>query len=330
MPRPKLRIVPLHNTLNLAKGHIDLTSGFSIDNIQGLLTAETFEPFLSKLSREDLQNLLTWDLSIIHEFESDLTLGEEEEISDLLMRLVIAAIRWIAPTQTTDTSFVQGFVDRGKPLTMPLFAAKACTSLTVPSFAARPHAIFLEDCEARMGRAVPEKFLSVVPFLPIINKMVVDLRSGIHSFVPIVVAIRLCEQAYLDFDVQLRLLKRVMALEALFSTGDAYGKRALVPRVGKFLGENAPIYPGTGASYCVRETIKDICELRNAFAHGNTVPKKFLAIPPEPAVVSVNVKSYADVLREASAVILRSSLLKIFTEGLVETFSDKNRMEVFF
>jgi hypothetical protein len=330
MPRPKLRIVPLLNTLNLTKGRIALPSRFFLDSIAGLLTEETFQPFLRKLSLEDIENMLAWDLCVIHEFQSDLTIGSEERTSDVLMRFVVAAFRWIWPTQTTDTLFAQGFVDRGKPLKFPSFSATPCTSLTVPQFAARAQTVFLEDCEARIGRTTPEIFCGASPFFPIIERVVADILAGGNRFIPIIVAVRLSEQAYLDFDPQLRLMKRAMALEALFSTGGTYGKRALVYRVPKFLGETTPIYPTTSTSYSVGAVISDICELRNAFAHGDTVPAKFLCTPPEPSVRSVNVRSYADVLREASAVILRQCLLKIFTDGLADTFSDKLKMEKLF
>jgi hypothetical protein len=330
MPRPKLRVVPLLNTFDLSKGRITLPSGFFIDDISGLITEETLQPFLRKLSQEDLENMLAWNLCVIHEFESDLTLGREELTSDLLMRFLVAMLRWISPTQTTDTLFAQGFVDKGKPLKFQLSSTKPCTTITVPQFAVRPQTIFLEDCEARIGRAVPEGFSVARPFFPMIERIVADVINGSNAFVPIVVAVRLSEQAYLDFDPQLRLMKRVMALEALFSTGDTYGKRALVSRVPEFLGERTLIYPTTRAPYSVGGIISDICELRNAFAHGDTVPAKFLSTSPEPSVASVNVRSYADVLREASAVILRRCLLKIFTDHLVEAFSDKVEMERLF
>ncbi|MGD0921588.1 MAG: hypothetical protein ABSA70_07480 [Terriglobia bacterium] len=122
----------------------------------------------------------------------------------------------------------------------------------------------------------------------------------------------------------------MMALEALFSTRDNYGKRALVPRVPKFIGRDAPIYPGTGTSYTVNSVLADMCDLRNAFAHGDIVPEKFLGTPAETPVASTNVKSYADVLREASAVILRSVFLRIFQEKLVDVFADKRKMKAFF
>jgi hypothetical protein len=71
--------------------------------------------------------------------------------------------------------------------------------------------------------------------------------GGGDSYIPIVMATRLSEQAYLDFDPRLRLLKRVMTLEALFSGDAAYGKKALIPRVQKFIGGSTPIDAGTNA-----------------------------------------------------------------------------------
>lgn len=98
MPRPKLRIVPLQNTHDLLNGRISLGPDFSIENIAGLLNEDTFQPFNQMLSPEDLKNLLSWDLCLVHEFKSDLTLGEEENTSELLMRFLVASCRWISPT----------------------------------------------------------------------------------------------------------------------------------------------------------------------------------------------------------------------------------------
>lgn len=110
MPRRKLRIVPLQNSNDLATGSMNLGNGLWIKDISGLLTNETFKIFQRRLSQEDLDNLLSWDLSLVHEYESDLVLGEQERYSEILVRLAVAALRWIHPTETTDTRFVQGFV----------------------------------------------------------------------------------------------------------------------------------------------------------------------------------------------------------------------------
>jgi hypothetical protein len=330
MARPKLRIVPLLNTADLAGGPISLSSAFSIRNITGLLTPETFGIFKRTLSEEALENLLAWDLCVVHEFRSDLVIGKEELVSEYLMRFVVAALRWLQPTATTDTWFVQGFVTPQGLIEVPTFSSQAGASITTPQFSSHRQHIFLEDFEIRCGLADPQAFGGVAAFLPEFENIVQDMTSGRDSYIAIVMATRLSEQAYLDFDPRLRLLKRVMALEALFSSDTTYGKNALVPRIQKFIGSPTPIYVGTNAPYTVATTISDLLTLRNKFAHGDVVPPAFLATPPDPSVASTNVKSYADVLREASAAMVRACMLRILRDRLIETFSDKTKMEALF
>lgn len=328
--RSKLRIVPLLNTADLSGGPINLSAGFSIRDITGLLTPETFGVFERTLSEQDRESLLSWDLGVVHEFRSDLVIGPEEVTSEYLMRFVVAAIRWLQPTATTDTWFVQGFVSPKGPIKIPTFSAHPGAVITAPQFSSRPQHIFLEDFETRGGLANPQAFGGVTAFLPEFERIVQDMIGGGDSYIPIVMATRLSEQAYLDFDPRLRLLKRVMALEALFSSDATYGKKALIPRVQKFIGGSTPIYPGTNAPYTVATTIDDLLTLRNKFAHGDVVPPVFLAAPADPSVASTNVKSYADVLREASTTMLRVCMLRILRDGLIGTFSDKTKMEQLF
>ncbi|HEV2398749.1 MAG TPA: hypothetical protein VGS27_17525 [Candidatus Sulfotelmatobacter sp.] len=160
----------------------------------------------------------------------------------------------------------------------------------------------------------------MAPFLPGFERIVRDMSTGQDSYIPIIMATRLSEQAYLDFDPRLRLLKRVMALEALFSSDTTYGKNSVVPGVQQFIGSSTPIYPGGSAPYIVATTISDLLTLRNKFAHGDVVPPAFLTTPPDPSVSSTNVKSYADVLREVSTALVRACMLRILRDGLVETF----------
>lgn len=330
MPRRKLRIVPLQNSNDLATGSMNLGNGLWIKDISGLLTNETFKIFQRRLSQEDLDDLLSWDLSLVHEYESDLVLGEQERYSEILVRLAVAALRWIHPTETTDTWFVQGFVSN-EELAFESFTEtpSRIATLTAPQFAARPQPIFLEDQEARMGVANTSEFIEVSRYTNDFRRIALDQIQSKNTFVPIVIALRLAEQAYLDFDVRLRLLKRVMALEALFSTGTTYGRRALADRVPKFIGEDTFIYPSTRV-YTVGGVIADLCDLRNSFAHGDDVTPRLLSRVPDPAVVSQNVRSYADVLRDASAAIVRMCFVRIFRDGLVDTFSNKATMESLF
>lgn len=317
MVQRKLRIVPLLNTLDPERGKIVLGGGFAIENIKGLLAPQSFQLWRRSISDEELDELLAWDLCAVQEFFSELVLGPEEKRSEVMTRFLVASLRWLHPTQTHDGWFVQG-------------APRDAEPFNVHEFGHRPGPVFLEDCEARFGPAKPQRFQEAAGFMRDFQRITDSILSKTFGFNPIVIAVRLSEQAYLDFHPELRLLKRVMALEALFASEAIYGKRALVTRVAKFIGENTPIYPGPGASYTVGNVVGDMCDLRNAFAHGNVVPTKLVDTPPEPAVASENVRSYADVLREASAMILRAVFLKIFGEKLVGVFSDKQAMEGLF
>jgi len=247
MARRKLRIVPLFNTEDPKRGRIDLTGGFAIQDIKGLLSAQSFQMWRRKTSEEELDEMLAWDLSIVHEFFSDSVLGPEEKRSEVTTRFLVAFLRFLHPTQTHDGWFVQGAPGDSEPF-------------TVHEFSHRPGPMFLEDCEARSGLARPETFQGVAAFMPDFQRITASILDRTFLFNPVVIAVRLSEQAYLDFHPELRLLKRVMALEALFSSEAVFGSRALVPRVATFIGGNTPIYPGSGASYTVGGVVADMYE----------------------------------------------------------------------
>lgn len=313
MARTKLWIVPLIDTPG---DPITLGMGFNIQKIKGMLTEGTFSTFRKRLSEDDLESLLAWDLCITEQFLSDNSLGPQERRAELLMRFAVAALRWLMPNRSTDSWFIQGFADPGKPFIVAQFG--------------RQHSVFLEDAEWRSQLTHANRMREVASFFPQFELIVEDLLTKRYSYNPIVISAQLTEQAYHEFDSEIRLLKRIMALEALFSSESTYGKRALVPRVPKFIGAETEIYPGKAVPYTVGGVIQDLCELRNAFAHGTKVPDRFLNAAADAAISSESVKSYADVLREASATMLRLCLLRVFRDGLTRTFSDKAMMEALF
>src|ERR1035437_9456328 len=270
MATRKVRIVPMSDTTALERGKIVLGHGFSIENVKGALSAQSFQLWKRQISEEELDHMLSWELCIVHEFLSDLVRGSEEARSAIMTRFLVASFRWLHPTQTHDGWFVHGVPGGIEPF-------------RVHEFSHCPGEVFLEDFEARSGLSRPEGFLEAGGFLDDFDRITSSILSTTFEFNPIVIAVRLSEQAYLDFHPEMRLLKRVMALEALFSSSNVYGKRALIPRVSKFVGDKTPIYPGTAASYTVGSVVGDMCDIRNAFAHGDVVPQYMLGTPPESA-----------------------------------------------
>lgn len=70
----------------------------------------------------------------MHEFRSDLVIGQEEVTSEYMMRFVVTALRWLQPTATTDTWFVQGFMNPVGPIKVPTFSGRAGAAITAPQF----------------------------------------------------------------------------------------------------------------------------------------------------------------------------------------------------
>lgn len=287
---------------------------FSIRWIKGLLREDDFKVHRERLSTFELNQFLAWDPCLVHEFSSDQRLGPEHERSDLFCRLVVAAFRWLHPTETTAEWYICGSVENG--------------AFVLDRFRRQPVEVVLEDCELRDRFVDAGKLREVGAFLTDFERIADSIEKKTYEFNPVVTAMRLTEQAYVEFDPQIRLLKRVMALEALFAS-NSYGKKALLPRVPNFVGGDKPIYDVAGAPYTVSSVLADLCDLRNASAHGSNAPDRLLDEHADHLIASDRVRSYADVLREAASVILRRAFLRIFRERLVDVFSDKRRMEDF-
>ena len=142
-------------------------------------------------------------------------------------------------------------------------------------------------------------------------------------------------EAYAEEDPRIRNLLRVMALEALFASGTAFGKQALVPSLPKFIGSSADLYAQYRSDWrrdlgqlTVASVIEDVCNLRNRIAHGDSIPKAWLEADYRGGInYSL---CYADGLREAATSMLSLSWKKILKDGLQDTFADKLKMESYF
>jgi hypothetical protein len=313
----KMRMMPLFSTDDLANGEVSLGEGFFIRNVKGILSPDEFRLFQDDLSKKEIGECLSWDLCLVHEFESAFLRGPAEKRSETLSFLVMTAFRWLQPTEAVSTW-------SARMVRTPQDAWR------LDGFTTRGNSrIFLENYETA-ALATPEKFQEAGSFIGDFKRILDALDSKSYTFTPIVIGIRLAEQAYLEPDVQLRFLKRMMALEALVSTGEQYGASALLSKVKSLLGKKTPIYLGVTDAYTVGNVLDDMCTIRNAFAHGSVAPQAFLEEKPEASVASDNILSYADVLREASAMMVRAVFLRIFREGLVDIFADKSKMETFF
>ena len=125
----------------------------------------------------------------------------------------------------------------------------------------------------------------------------------------------------------------VTALDALFTSAKHWGSHLASRRIQHLIGSDSRIYePADFPSYVVvpsftvKQVIRDIYELRNKFAHGEWVPKEFLDRRGYSGKAGEQL-NYADVLLEATSIILRMSLIHILRENLLGIFGTKTALD---
>lgn len=134
-----------------------------------------------------------------------------------------------------------------------------------------------------------------------------------------------------------RFILWASALESIFTSHDRdhQGSRVAIARIKWFIGENTRIYPDTewpaaipSCTLTLAEILDDLYRLRNFVAHGDKVPDEFFKTCPR---VGINGGvSKLEVLSEAASFIIRTSLLKILRDGLLDHFADAGPAEAFF
>jgi hypothetical protein len=158
------------------------------------------------------------------------------------------------------------------------------------------------------------------------------LQVNESTCLPVHLAIENLEVGYISDFVHVKQLLWVTALDGLF-TSDEWEHRGTwvaTERIKHFVDPNTLIYVGvpqylTPPNITVGAVISDIYEARNAFAHGKWMPKKFLQKPGYGGARGKHL-TYADVLLEATSLILRTVIVKILKDDLLEFFADKQRV----
>lgn len=198
------------------------------------------------------------------------------------------------------------------------------------TIALRGEPVFLEDCEFHVGGIQISHLEEMHKLIP----WVLRFRGHHMDYYPLYLSLRLCEKAYFEETPEVRHLLRVMALEALVSAEDEFGKTALKKRIPKLIGDPVDLYEQYEASSARRlpsmnlcDVLNDVCELRNKIAHGDRPPVQWFEANRRQG--DGGRLSYVDELREAAAAIVSLAWLRILRENLMETMTDKTKMRAF-
>lgn len=138
-------------------------------------------------------------------------------------------------------------------------------------------------------------------------------------------------------DFKARYLLWCSAIESIFTSHNWEHQGTLVAtsRIRWFLGENTSIYaPGDISKFLqnphitVGDVVDNLYEMRNFMAHGDRIPDRFFNDVLRQSFGG-DVKRL-EVLIEAASFIIRTSLLKILRDGLLDHFTDAAPAEAFF
>jgi hypothetical protein len=138
-------------------------------------------------------------------------------------------------------------------------------------------------------------------------------------------------------DWKARFLQWCSAIESIYTTHhpEHQGKLLATRRIKWFIGQNTNIYaPGDlldlvqDPGITVGQIVDDLYDMRNFMAHGDRIPDSYFR---DDLRVGLNggVKR-GEVLLEAASFVVRTSLLKILRDNLLDHFTDAGPAEAYF
>ena len=268
------------------------------------------------LSKEDVKELQGWHYALVHYFDAEeyLTSKPEEDSRELVHR-VFVALRLVRPSWVP-YQYLRAVV-RPDGSFHPGGFSKAEGRLTVSSC----------DAANSIRKRDAQLLRTIVPTL---------LRTYETDCAPVKRAIRILELGYISEFFDVKQLIWATALDGLFTSAKHWGSELASRRIQHLIGPDTRVYEQADfASYMlvpsltIRQVVPDIYKLRNRFAHGEWVPKEFLDRPGYSGKAGQNL-NYADVLLEATGIILRMSLTRILRENLLEIFRTKSALDWYF
>jgi len=265
------------------------------------------------LSKHDVEKIQGWRYALVHHYTEEQYLHGDAELQsrDLLHKIFIG-LR-IVRASRTPWQYLHARIEQNGSLDASGF-----------SRAEMPLTVLHCDLWAPIRRNDAGLLKTIVPAL---------LVAYDTNCEPITRAMRVLEMGYISPFADVKQLLWVTGLEALFTSAKYSGAAVLIYRLRQFLGSKTRVYEPadfhvgvTVPSLTLKNVLPDIYTVRNRLAHGEWIPSSFLNRPG----YSGGAKSYADILVEATGIVLRRALIKIFKESLLETFTDKDRLDRYF
>lgn len=320
----KITIVPLRSAdedIRTIDGPVDLGYGVRVERWHKELASSDLSVWDYDAGKHAQERIRSWDICLVHHYESDAGTDENDGRSVNLMAYVLAHLRLIRPHRDSVDDYVQLQYSR----TQNRYEAFRCSRA-----ATHPNR-FLCDCEDLVFGISVADLRRLKPLM----QWIVEFTRAWESYYPLWLFLHFFEQAYLPGNnLRTAHLFRVMALEALFCTEKSFGKKALTHRIPKLIGKGIDLYQPYTVDYfqlpelpLSLDLVGDIYTFRNKIAHSDSLPSSWLR-----TVVRGGLNyeiTYLQQLLEAATSIGRLSWLRILKDGLQAVFSDKTKMQAY-
>jgi hypothetical protein len=299
----KATLVPVHHCdWQLPKETVFLTSDLTFENVEGLLQPKDFDLWQSYVSEEERNKLSAVRFALMHKFRSPDHVGVQESDSQDIIYRTFICLRLIKPTKD-DYSYIQFKLLENNKIDVFSFSRESTLPLTLPE-----SELFnqINHSDLASLRALIRPFLDNVDAGPINFR-----RSLRHYFL-----------AYSEVrDPVVQLLIFSMCIEQFYAADEgALTTDELLARIDNHIGLDSNIYENSDIEtvlpnaqpIIIRDTLRDLFQLRNRLIHGQWVPADWLKITRASAIPEYG--NYADLLRSTASFVARKSILKFLSD----------------
>lgn len=305
----------------------DLGRGVTVEDVSELLKkAEAFSEYVTtQMGTRAIESLKAIRYALVHRYERTPIIVEGQVVGEtdhndesiVLMRNVAACLRLIRPMRQ-DASLMFGKVRNDG--TFDIFGFDHPFDLLETPHNQKHFLLRTRDAEELSARLLE------------------FLRAMHGEFWKFRMSVQFHELGHFQHrDKKARYLLWASAIESVYTSHDWEHQGSLVAkeRIKWFLGEGTSLYPQgellnlvKNPNLSVGQIVDDLYEMRNFLAHGDKLDDHFLKDTLRDGINGREIVQ--EVLFEAQSFIIRSSLLKILRDGLLDHFADAAHSQSFF
>lgn len=305
----------------------DIAEGVRVELVQ--FRAGAFEPHRQNLGNNLIEVMEGVRFALVHRYTPDPIIVDGELIgevqhnrrSEKLLREIAACLRLVRPMRQ-HAMMMRGVVgDEDGRLDVTGFDVPNLWMHEVPEVQ-KLWSLRNRDCE-ELRRLAPE-----------------FLRAMRGEFWKFRMAVQFYEQGFFQShpeEWKARLLLWASAIESIYTSNsrEHQGTAVATERIKWFLGENTSTYaPGDLSEFeqdpnlTLGQMVNALYNVRNFVAHGDRIPDWYFSNRVREGMNGAGM--FMEVLFETQSFIVRTSLLKILRDGLLDRFADATASEAYF